>query len=465
MKRIIFGRRAVKKTKTQEERVRYSLGSIVLGYLYKEKSKSIEFRLPNGAHAICSKEYMRNEMETAERNREGGRTGRIFVHEHKKEMYVELLVLGESKGKYECTFFVQKTAKVHTLLTGFVEQEEEMGYTVQIGMAKKKALLKTKKQHRIGELGVYQVKSVGAAAYILTEEIDREIYIGEKSEIYPGLMLRVRITGRPRHIVGEKKHAYTRMPYRYTGDALGVCAPIVESAQEMEKEDEVTVIIVYVSEERDMVHAMPYSEYVAEIEKKIPRAELLGQKCEVRVLDVKEKYALVEWEEEKVRGIVMGWHYSDVSTDKSIAMFAKDEKIQAKVLAVAGYEVVFTAKESMIESTEMPPYSVGSVVTCVVKSWTEKGVKCEGFGGALIGMKKFANEEIHVGKVYRVEIIKKGTMSNTYLARRYVASRKESSMKETKERSMQSGHPSQSLHSDMTVKISIGTRSTGTRKI
>jgi len=418
MKRVVFGKRAVKKPKVEKPEIKYEVGSVVLGCIYKEKQHSVEFRLPNGSIGSCSKKYISSEMEELEKHLDTKRS-KIFVKEFKRGLCVELLILSEMNKKYECTFFTQKTPKEQSLLTGFIEQKEETGYLVQVGQPSKKAFLKTEKEYSLGDLEVFQVRKEGATAYILGDEIDREIYIGEKSEICPGLVLRARVTGRPRYIVGEKRHVYTGHPYRYTADALGVCKPVVESSKEMEEEDEVVVIIVYVSEDREVVHAVLKDEYFGEIDRRVPDPGLVGREFVGEVVEIEERHSSVKVEEGdiRVRGLLFPPHYSDAATDKAVPTFAKGDRIKVRVFSVCGYDVLFTAKESLFGNEKLPPYEEGDMVTCVEKGSTEAILKCEAFGSAIIGLKRFEEEEC-VGKVRRVQIMSKGNMPNMYFGRR-----------------------------------------------
>lgn len=394
---------------------------MVLGYFYKEKANSVEFRLPNNRTGVCLKEYISAEMEELLKNTGEDNKPKVFVKEFNKDLHVELLILGETNGKYECTFFITKTPKPHTLLTGFIEQEEETGYTVQTGLANTKAFLKTQKKYSLGELGVFQVCTASDALVVLRDTVDREIYIGEKSEIYPGLLLKASITGRPRHVVGEPQANFTRLPRLYTATALGGCNPLIETRSDQEEDTDVDALIVYVSESREVVHAVPHSEWLQLVEDSLPNPALVGQEFTATVEEVKDKHTLVvveQDEERKLRGIILPWHYSDMSTDTSRPLFEENTTIRVKVFAIRGYSLHFTAKKTLFGQAA-PTLKNKEVVQVVVRRLTEKGVVCEVIGGALVTLKRFDDEDLYVGKLLKAQIIMKGHTPGMYLGRRF----------------------------------------------
>ncbi|KAI5191885.1 hypothetical protein NECID01_1690 [Nematocida sp. AWRm77] len=420
MKRIVFGKRAIKKPKVEQREIKYSPGSIVLGYFYKENLQALSFKLPNGRTGLCIKEYIAAEMEECAKNM--GDTGKkkVFVKEFKKDLFVELLILGESSGKYECTFFIPKAPKLYTLMSGFIEQKEETGYTVQTGLSNTKAFLKTQKEYCLGDLSVFQVRTVNEAMIVLGDVVDREIYIGEKSEIYPGVLLKATITGRPRYIANERQPTFTKLPCMYTANTLGICNTMIESRQELEADTDVDAIIIYVSEDRSTVHAVPYSDWLALTSEHLPDPALVGQEFLGTVKEIMDRHTLVcvENGEHSIQGFLLSRHYSDISAEESSPMFEKDTTIKVKVFAVDGYTITFTAKESLF-GEPVPSLKNKDVVKCVVKTLTDKGLVCEILGGALVTVKKFEDEGTYIGKLLDIQIIKKGIVPGMYIGRRF----------------------------------------------
>ncbi|KAI5186518.1 hypothetical protein NEHOM01_1518 [Nematocida homosporus] len=425
MKRILFGKRATKLESSDRPSTLYKPGSVVLGSFYRETKRSIEFRLPNGQIGECFKEYLKEELSSLNLKPEVITSKSFFIKEFNKDLYIELLILGDKNTIYECTFFTQKVPQLNSLVTGFIKAEEEMGYTVEIGIPTKTAILQTEQTYCIGELAVFQVKAINRSAYILTDKIVREVYVGEKNEICPGILLRTTVTGRPRYVIGEKKPQLTNLPYAYLSDALGVCNPILESREQLEVDDESLAIIVYVSEDREKVHAVSLEEYQAGINQRLPAQDLVGQLFMAKVRSIRDNYSLIVTqndEEDKpgIRGSISAAHYSDHSTDNSAAPFKESDYIQVRVFAVKGYFVSFTAKESLL-SAVLPvfPLSKGSIVPAVVTGSTSKGIGCETFGGSYISIKKFDKEEFNIGKIYQIQISQKGDTQNMFLGHRY----------------------------------------------
>ncbi|KAI5172672.1 hypothetical protein NEFER03_1728 [Nematocida sp. LUAm3] len=419
MKRILFGRRAVKQTKKEESSVTYAIGSIVLGNFFKETPTSIKFKLPNRKIAVCYKEYMREEISEIFLEKEQGGINRFFVEEFDPHLYVELLILGEREGTFECTFFTQKVPVLQSLVTGIIRREEEVGYTVEIGLHTKQAVLKTDKTYVPGDLALFQVLSVSPSLYVLTDTLEREVYIGEKNEITVGLLLRTKITGRPKYVTGETRASFTNLPYKYTAEALGVCTPIVESGDPFEIDDEMKSIIVYVSEDKETIHAVPYDEYVENINRRVPKLEAIGDIHQVKVLSQRNKTSYVVEKEDGEPGILTSIHYSDLSSDKEEQIFNEGDSLKCRIFSIQGYTIFYTAKEALIHA-ELPefPLQKGDVLLSVARRITERGVICETFGGSTITIRKDTDELFYLGKIYKVRITAKGERPNLFLGRR-----------------------------------------------
>ncbi|KAI5181189.1 hypothetical protein NEOKW01_1408 [Nematocida sp. AWRm80] len=398
MKKVLFGKRAVKKAPKRLENA-YPTGAIVLGHLIREQKDSIEFKLPNGRIGVCYKEHIRQELE-------GIKTTKM-IHTFDKYMLVELQILGERNNKQECTFFIYKEPNVQGLITGVIRSEEEIGYIVETGLQDKTFILQSPKQYRIGELLVLQVASLTGTTYTLTDTIDREIYIGSHKEIFPGLLLRSTITGRPPYISGENRFMATRLPYIHTTESLGLCNPLLETGQRHEIDDNVESIIVYVSEDRTVVHTVVYSEYTKKIESSCPTQKIVGNIFTGIVVQILDKKTFIRSENSKIKGILTPIHYSDMSNTTSLPPFSEGDKIQVRVFYVDGYNVYVTARESLIKA-ELPevPLKPKTSVPGILTLVTDKTLCYTTFYNLSIVLIKEEEKEIKIGRQDTLRISK-----------------------------------------------------------
>ncbi|OAG32491.1 hypothetical protein NEIG_02326 [Nematocida sp. ERTm5] len=403
MTRILFGQRAIKREKKETKDVIYPHGAHVLGAFYMERRDSIRFKLPNGKLGIVLKRGLENDIEG-----QNTTLPRIMVKKFRKDIYVELLVQGTNESGYECTIFTQKMLKPNSIVTGIIEGKEEIGYSVALGIPGKSALLKTSKTYEEGELGTFQVTAVTSSTYMLGDTIDREIYIGEKSEISPGIIVRTNVTGRPRYVLGDIRPRYTRMHYSYTAEGMTVSNLIVESKEELVEEDQQNSIIVFVSEDKSLIHAVPVEEYANDIHRNLPSPDLVGQVLNGEVELVKKTGLSTVKLENGLLSVLYEEHYSDISRKGSMPSFSEGDTIQVCVYMINGYSVVVTAKESFIKAaqTDYAP-KIGSCVIAMVKSNTPVSRICETIGGIPIIVKRVDDgTDSEIGAIKYVKVKK-----------------------------------------------------------
>ncbi|KAI5189426.1 hypothetical protein NEMIN01_0489 [Nematocida minor] len=412
MTRVLFGKRAVKKEKRDSDEIVYTIGTHVLGAFYIEKEDTIQFKLPNGKLGIVSKKGVVNDMET-----DDYAIAKRLVKSFQKDLYIELLILGPRTGDYECTFFTQKSIKVNSIVTGVIEGSEEVGYAVALGVPGKTALLKTDAVYTEGTLGVFQVSAVTPSTFLLHDKIDREIYLGDKDEVSPGVFVRTTITGRPKYILGQLRPKYTSMFYSYTAQGLSLGELIVESKKEMEEEDQQVSIILYVSEDKTTVHAVPYEEYTQEIHKKLPDPSMIGVITTGEIVSIKERgYASVRLEE-GILAVLYQEHYSDISRRGSAAPFREGDTITVRVFDVRGYSVTVTAKESLIRAENAAvPLVPGTEAVVFVRQATDAVLKCSTFGRQTVHLQRAKDMDAEVGAVHRVYITKPGRTEGIFYA-------------------------------------------------
>ncbi|KAI5136688.1 hypothetical protein NEAUS06_1950 [Nematocida ausubeli] len=403
MAKILFGQRAVKKEKKETQDVVYPHGTHVLGAFYMEREDSIRFKLPNGRLGVVLKRGLENDIEGSNQT-----LPKKMVKEFKKDIYVELLVQGATDSGYECTIFTQKTLKASSIVTGIIEGEEEVGYTVSLGMPGKTALLKTSKKYSEGELGTFQVTAVTPSTYMLTDELDREIYVGERATISPGIIVRTNITGRPKYVLGDIRPKYTSMHYSYTADGMSIGSMIVESKEELSEDDEQTSIIVFVSEDKTLIHAVPIEEYAQEIHKSLPSPDLVGQVFMGEAEDIRPSGLSTIRLETGLLAVMYEEHYSDIARKGSKPSFEIGERIQVCVYMVNGYSVVVSAKNALIKAPKPElPLKVGSCVVGIVKRVTPVFLVCETFGGACISVGRMSgDEDSDIGAIKYIKVRK-----------------------------------------------------------
>lgn len=406
MGRILFGKRAIKKEKKEEKDETYPAGGHVLGVFYSERTDSIKFKLPNGRTGVVYKKTVANEIEKEERDL------KQTIKQFKKDIYVELLVLGTRAFGYECAIFTQKKIKENSIVTGIIEGKEEIGYSVAVGVMEMSGLLKTEENYAEGSLGIFQVKGITPNTYMLSDRIDREIYIGDKEEVSPGILVRTRITGRPKYIMGQKKQKYTNMHYTYTAEGLTVGNLVVESKEEIEEETEKLSIIVYTSEDKKRIHAVPYDEFSSEIDKKIPGKELIGTIHAGTVVSIKEQsHSIIRIEDGSI-GVLKDAHYSDISRKGSKAPFSEGDSITVRIFNINGYFIFLTAKESLLkESNRNSPLEKGDSAVAVVDKVCERYLKCMTVGEKAVYIRKVNEIEAEIGAVYTVTV--KGHMKES----------------------------------------------------
>ncbi|OAG30126.1 hypothetical protein NEDG_01709 [Nematocida displodere] len=421
MKRILFGKRAVKKHKLETATGSYKVGGIALGSFFREKIDAIEFKLPNGKTAVCYKEYIKNELEAIKDIIDTKTTPSFFMKTFNPELYVELMILGERQGRYECTFFVQKMLRQQSLVTGFITHTEEIGYTVEIGMPNKRAVVQTNTKYKAGDLGVFQVSSVSGSTYLLSDETDREIYIGEREEIAPGIILRATITGIPKHIRGEEKAFFTKRRFLYTCECLGIRNAIVESSQELENGAGVRIITVYISEDRETIHCIPFDEYQEVLQNTLPSQEYIGRVFEGTVTSIGERSSVVKMEEVNLIGILSSRHYTDHSTNESVPLFKEGDTIKVKIFCINGYLISLTAKETLINSEDPIDLDIGAIVKGVVKDMNATAIKCETINRNIVWIKRATEEEPYIGKLYNLQVNDVTGYAKVYLGNKLLA--------------------------------------------
>ncbi|KAH9387300.1 uncharacterized protein NEMAJ01_2196 [Nematocida major] len=413
MTRILFGKRAVKKEKLDSDEIVYPVGSCVIGALYLEKADRLTFRLPNGRVGVVHKKAIENDLEMDERSLKIS-TKRMIPH-FSRDLCVELLILGEKEGRYECTFFIQKSVKNDSIVTGLIEADEEMGYSVALGLPGKTAIVKTEKKHKKGALAVFQVAAVAGSTYLLRDSVDREVYIGGKEEVSPGVVVRTRITGRPKYILGDKRPKYTKMYYSYTADALGLGSIIVESKEELNEDDEHTSIIAFVSEDKSLVHAVPYEEYFNEVHKNLPSPDLVGKVFLGEVRSIEKNGVAKIVLDEVMHAVLYDDHFSDISRQGSLPPFSVGERITVRVYDVWGYSIVVTAKESLInaKNVQVPP-KINTGVVGVVRRVGDDYLVCSTFGRVCINIKRTEYSVPEVGAVHYIHVKKLASAENSF---------------------------------------------------
>lgn len=401
MKRILFGRQATKKAKLVESDEVYKPGSLVLGTFYRTTKGLIEFFLPNNQKGVCLKSELRKELKEKEYSTE---VNLRIMQPPGEKAKIELLVLGRRDKKYECSIFTYKKICAQSFITGIVMQKEEMGYTVETGDTSQKFLLVTRREYVPGTIDTFQITSITPSTVILGEKLEREIYVGERKEITPGIVFRAAPNGIPPYVQGQHRTSYTKLPRRFTSTAVGACSPIIETAVDLEIDENVFVIVVYVSEDRSEVHAVPLDEYERAIGYPLPDASCVGEVYKASVVSIRSDSSIVKISDLERTAVLWAIHYTDTSTPDSAPAFQQGDEIRVKLFNIKGYELYVSAKEALLASVQPKVPEVGAVAHATVLGINDEMLWCEVLSGATVILPRPHGDDVYIGKIYQVRI-------------------------------------------------------------
>lgn len=414
MKRAIFGH-AAKKQKLSPPASslhRYPGRSLVLGAFLREKDSDVAFQLPDGRVAKCPREMYGAALEGIE-NRAGPvkKTTRYMP----PLTALELTVVEGRKSSYVCSFFSPRGPHADGIVAGIVKTAEETGYTVHTGNSDYTFLLPTEKRFSPGSLHLFQIARVKGSVVTLKDEIERAIYVGKKEEIAPGLVLRASITGVPKHICGQPSARYTNKTYRFTSSALGVCNPVIESNTDLDVSEDIDVIVVYASTDREVIHAVPYKEYLGDTQDKLQKATGLlsaGEALPAKVLKIFETHALLGFtgpDGKEMKGFLYNYHYNDFSTAESKPFFAEGDIVDARVYSSTHLRTILTLKKALFSEEKVSGYQVKDVVRAVAVKVSEASLHLTLFDDVGVTVKRRVGDTPYVGKVYTLCLLKKIT--------------------------------------------------------